>query len=405
MTIGFKKRVAVGLAWTLLVASVLAVVASDSMMIALVGVGMTGAGWYALCLYGRADERGATRRADADAVEDASVLTAIDDTLEEFVRQFSFQFGFMRAEVDQVKSLVSQAIDQLTASFQGMHANTEEQQRLAVSIGSAGQDQDVDALRVGDFAANTSAVMGRIVESVVENSKLGMELVELTEGIAKHTQDAQTILSEIAAISKQTNLLALNAAIEAARAGEAGRGFAVVADEVRDLSARTAQFSQQINGLMRSMHQAVQMTEDAIKKMASQDMTFALESKRQVEQILTVTGRLDEERASAMTRMGEAAQQVEKHVGQAVVALQFQDISSQLMDHIQRRIGALEKVLGHFGAMAHALPGDAENPQAAVAALREEATTLTRSLAGLTEATAGNPVTQVEMAHGDIELF
>ena len=111
-----------------------------------------------------------------------------------------------------------------------------------------------DSVRQFDeFVANTSQVMAQVVDNVVANSKLGMELVEMTDDIAKHTKKVQSILSEIGAIAKQTNLLALNAAIEAARAGEAGRGFAVVADEVRDLSARTTQFSQQINALMQTM--------------------------------------------------------------------------------------------------------------------------------------------------------
>jgi uncharacterized protein YukE len=91
-----------------------------------------------------------------------------------------------------------------------------------------------------------------------------MELVGLTDNIAARTQDVQSILSEIGAIAKQTNLLALNAAIEAARAGEAGRGFAVVADEVRDLSGRTSQFSQQINKVIQNMQVTVKQTEEAI---------------------------------------------------------------------------------------------------------------------------------------------
>lgn len=406
MRTAIKHGIALGAVGTLLVVSATAWLGDGSAAYCLGATVFVAGSWAGLLFHFQKIESTAHQREreERDAAG-ASVLAAVDETLDEFVRQFSSQFASIKAEVAQVKSLLGQAIGQLTASFQGMHANTEEQRRLALSITSSVEASEQSGVRVGDFVTSTSAVMERIVDSVVGNSKLGMELVELTEGIAKHTQDIQAILSEIGAISKQTNLLALNAAIEAARAGEAGRGFAVVADEVRDLSARTAQFSQQINSLTQAMQQAVCLTEDTIKKMASQDMTFALESKHQVEEILSATGRLNAERAAAMTRMGDAAERVEREVGQAVVALQFQDIVAQLMGHIQRRISALEQVLVHLGAMAHALPADADKPQAAIAALRDEAANLTRSLAGLTVATANNPVSQVEMARGDIELF
>jgi methyl-accepting chemotaxis protein len=242
---------------------------------------------------------------------------------------------------------------------------------------------------------------------VIGNSKLGMELVELTDSIAQHARDVQGILSEIGAIAKQTNLLALNAAIEAARAGEAGRGFAVVADEVRDLSARTAQFSQQINSLMQGMQVSVKQTETAIQGMASQDMTFALESKQQVEKIIRTLEEQDSHRVKALGALAGSASVVETLVGKAITAMQFQDMVSQLLGHILRRVDALGEVLRELSTLGSTLDREAQtiDARAAIASLREEQGKITAALRGLEAQTTHNPVAQKAMTDGDIELF
>lgn len=401
-----NAALAAGIAWTVLALGVSAVAAPGWAISCAVSAVAVAVGWAIIVLRGARGKRSALERAEqARAEAELTILRAIDDTLTELVRQFSAQLGSIQEEVGRVQSLVGQAIGQLTASFQGLHKGTAAQQELALSITAKVAEAGGNSVGFDDFVANTSSVMERVVESVVHNSKLGMELVELTEGIARHTKDVQGILSEIGAISKQTNLLALNAAIEAARAGEAGRGFAVVADEVRDLSSRTSQFSQQINGLMQSMQEAVVATEEAIKKMASQDMTFALESKQRIEEIIAVTHRMSRERAKAVETMGAVAQDLDSEVNRAVVALQFQDIVAQLMGHVQRRVAALEAVMRHLAQMAHALPADVADPLAASAALKREADNLSRSLAGLGVATSRSPVSQTQMSQGDVELF
>ena len=103
--------------------------------------------------------------------------------------------------------------------------------------------------------ADTESLEGQQVVSRARNtinqlSKDVEQVGEVIESLATHTKSIGSILDVIRAISEQTNLLALNAAIEAARAGEAGRGFAVVADEVRNLASRTAASTNEVQSMI-----------------------------------------------------------------------------------------------------------------------------------------------------------
>ena len=333
------------------------------------------------------------------------LMAEFTELLNECVRQFTVQYDEIGHEIHRVQALLSEAIANLTESFEGMHAQTEEQRKLALSITAGNAEGDVTSF--GDFVKNTSDVMTRVVESTIENSKMGMELVSVSDDIVLRIHEVQKILSEIAGIAKQTNLLALNAAIEAARAGEAGRGFAVVADEVRDLSARTTKFSQQINATISSMHNSVQQSEATIQRMASQDMTFALESKRQITDIINDMGQQNELRAGAINSLGASAAVVEGQVGRAITALQFQDMVSQLIGHVLKRVEALDSVVGHLGELSKKLRIDSDHDDAAdaIEALRGETKKVSDSLAKMTSQTVHNPVGQKVMTDGDVELF
>ncbi|WP_419096363.1 MULTISPECIES: methyl-accepting chemotaxis protein [unclassified Pseudomonas] len=108
-----------------------------------------------------------------------------------------------------------------------------------------------------------------ISETVAVVRGIADELSRAAEGISAVSQQSETISSivqTIRGIAEQTNLLALNAAIEAARAGEQGRGFAVVADEVRSLAARTAQATVEIVEVVKRNHDLAQ---DAVNNMQS----------------------------------------------------------------------------------------------------------------------------------------
>jgi len=344
---------------------------------------------------------------ESSVAEEKELISEVDRLLSECATEFSGQYGHMRDEIARMQVLLGDAVAQLTGSFSGMHQQMETQRQMMLSITVGEDSKDGATNRFDDFVSNTSVVMQEVVDNIVANSKLGMELVELTDSIAKRTQEVQAILSEIGGIAKQTNLLALNAAIEAARAGEQGRGFAVVADEVRDLSARTTQFSQQIVALMQSMQVSVGQTEVAIQRMSGQDMTFALESKNQVETIIRSMEGQSHQRMAAIGEVAQLADAVGQEVAKAITALQFQDMVSQLAGHVQNRVNALDDVARQFTGLADVIRRDAlqGNAREAIASLRGEVGRMKQSLAGLGPSTQHNPVAQQAMSQGDIELF
>ncbi|MDD2990022.1 MAG: methyl-accepting chemotaxis protein [Zoogloea sp.] len=388
-----------GLLWSGLVAGVVVYLQGGGWPVALALAGVV-PGWIALVL--AVPSPVVVEKTAEQQVSSSEVYAAVETLLIDASVSSCNQYQCIREEVDQVQQMLSEAIASLTGSFHGILAATNAQQAIAVSLASDDADGD-EGVRLDEFVAQTSGVMQRVVDSVIMNSKLGMELVELTDRISKRARDVESILTEISGIAKQTNLLALNAAIEAARAGEAGRGFAVVADEVRDLSTRTSQCSQQIAVVMQGMREGVRGTEEAIEKLASTDMNFALESKQQVEQVLISMEGLNRQRGDAISHLAEHAQVMDAEVNRAVTALQFQDLVSQLIAHVERRVNGLTQLMGQFDALSGciqqaATAGDAAPLLRVVEEMRVQ-------LAALEEKTGARPVRQQEVSHGEIDLF
>ncbi|WP_423242059.1 methyl-accepting chemotaxis protein [Pseudomonas syringae] len=161
----------------------------------------------------------------ASAAEELSAVT----------EQTSAGVNSQKVETDQVAT----AMHEMTATVQEVARNAEEASEAAVTADRQARD--------GERVVNEAIAQIERLASAVGNSSEAM-------GALKQESDKiGSVLDVIKSVAEQTNLLALNAAIEAARAGEAGRGFAVVADEVRGLAQRTQQSTEEIEGLVSAL--------------------------------------------------------------------------------------------------------------------------------------------------------
>lgn len=210
------------------------------------------------------------------------------------------------SEQNQQIELAATAVTQMSHAVEEVAGNT-------VSASADSRLARDTAVRGQGELDNTLAAIGTLTDNVLSASSQATRLAEQTHSISK-------VLDVIRAVADQTNLLALNAAIEAARAGEAGRGFAVVADEVRSLAHRTGESTREIEVMIVSIQMGTTQTVNAL--MTSADQARATQAQaREANQALGVISQavsgIDERNmliASATEEQAQVAREIDQNL-------------------------------------------------------------------------------------------
>jgi len=276
---------------------------------------------------------------EQDEVQDHNKVDLAIDGYSNSLRSCTqYEINEFHIELEQVKKMISDAVTTLSESFSGMHqltvAQSQAMDALVNNFNENTEESDSN-INFQKFTEETDNVLDYFINYILDVSQQSMSMVGIINDVEVHMHEIGSLLTDVQSIADQTNLLALNAAIEAARAGEAGRGFAVVADEVRNLSKHSDRFSEEIKGVVIKSKSNINQAKKMIEIMASKDMNVAITSKANIDEMMSGIAKLNDNVATKLVEVAGYSEQMETVVGGAIRALQFEDMARQQIEFLQ----------------------------------------------------------------------
>jgi methyl-accepting chemotaxis protein len=229
-------------------------------------------------------------------------------------------------------------IDQVATAIEEMSATVQEVARNAAAAAEA-------ADRANSASGNGNRVVSDVGNSIQSLSNEVNQATAIIRELESESDNIGTVLDVIRGIAEQTNLLALNAAIEAARAGEQGRGFAVVADEVRTLASRTQQSTEEIHGMIDRLQQGARNAVNAMQsgqEKSEDSVRKSAEAHAALQSIETAVGEINDMNAQ-IASAAEEQSAVAEEINRNVVAIR--DISSHTTAGLQQTVGSSQALL------------------------------------------------------------
>ena len=216
--------------------------------------------------------------------------------------------------------------------------------------------EDGDKGLVAVFA-RSELELGAVITSQRSAMSSMVGMLQKVQGLDRFVVQLRDMAADVAKIAQQTNLLSLNAAIEAARSGEQGRGFAVVAKEFRMLSTQSGETGRRIAAMVGVVSTEILGTCEVVRKSVQQEDGAMQSAQAAIGRVLTDFRGITDALLRSSTLLKDESVCIQSEISEALVQLQFQDRVSQIMTHVKDNIERLPGFLQQRG-LDYALSGD-----------------------------------------------
>jgi len=332
------------------------------------------------------------------------MLQEQEQLLSEMLQFVNKEIDGSRSEIERARELIRQAVAGLGGSFEAMSQKSRQQSAAMARIVDRTGHEDNSNLDVARFAQHASQRMEQLVDALEQISGQSGATVTQIDAMAGHMDGIFSLLEDVKSIADQTNLLALNAAIEAARAGEAGRGFAVVADEVRNLSERSTALNEQIRKLAHNSKEAISRVRETVSQMASRDMDRSREARNEAALMLDNVAQINATLGEGVREISECGRAIDASVTEAVRALQFEDITTQSLSGANIHLDRLAAINQEALSLQKLLRGHGVPDSEWIGTFQRIASRI-REQRSHWETPPRLPVSQQNMGTGSVELF
>ncbi len=263
------------------------------------------------------------------------------------------------AEIAQTSGFVETEADALSGRFQRLAVSAEQQTARVDSLTSLATGIDIEGkiIPIDEITGLLEGTLGDVVEKILYLSKDSMSMVYALDELKTNVERVEKCMAQLDGVNSTTNMLALNARIEAERAGTSGLAFRVVADEVRELSKVTQGLAASMRGELKGLTDGIVHGQATLQRVATIDLSDNILAKERLGVLMKGLNRRSASLGTIVADAVNEAAMISADVDGMVTGIQFQDRTRQRLEHVIDTLHVIDQALEEIkGSTAKTLP-------------------------------------------------